>query len=264
MKFKDNFFYNYLKNAPFTLAIERSTECEILSRQEFKGPVLDIGCGDGLFAFTLCNEKIDTGIDPDSEEISRAKRYNVYHELINCAGSGMPKGDASYNTVFSNSVLEHIPDVKPVLKEVNRLLMPGGSFYATVPTSFFDKYTFGSIILDFFRLKGLAERYRNLFNRFWKHYHYYEIEKWEALFAANGFKAVEKVEYCPRKTCLLESAFLPFSILNLLLKKISGKWVILPGVRMIFIYPLYLVIKNLIKDSHHVKNGGIVFFHLTK
>lgn len=264
MKFKNNFFYNYLKNAPFTLAIERSMECEILSHQEFNGPVLDIGCGDGLFAHTLFDEKINTGIDPDNKEITRAKRYGIYHELINCSGSAVPKGAESYQTIFSNSVLEHIPEIKSVLKEVNRLLMPGGSFYATVPTNFFDKYTFGSQILTFFRCKNLAGRYQQLFNRFWKHYHYYEKEKWRALFEASGFKAVATIEYCPKKICLLESVFIPVSILNLLCKKMFDRWVILPGVRIVFIYPLYLLLKSCLKGAYPVKNGGIVFFHLTK
>ncbi|OGN90447.1 MAG: hypothetical protein A2Z70_02450 [Chloroflexi bacterium RBG_13_48_17] len=264
MKFKNNFFYNYLKNAPFTLAIERSMECEMLSRQEFKEPVLDIGCGDGLFAYTLFNQQIDIGIDPDSKEIARAKSYGIYHELINCSGSEVPKGSESYQTIFSNSVLEHIPEIKAVLKEVNRLLMPGGSFYATVPTDLFDHYTFGSLILTFFGLKGLAVQYRKVFDRFWKHYHYYNKEKWSALFEAGGFKVVKTLEYCPRKICLLEIVFLPVSILNLLCKKIFNKWAIFPGVRMVFIYPLYLLLKKCLKGAFPVQNGGIVFFHLTK
>ncbi len=264
MKFKDNFFNHYLNHAPFTLAIERSTECEILSRQEFEKPVLDIGCGDGLFAHILFDEKVDTGIDPDSKEIARAKRYAMYGELINCYGSDIPKDMGSYRTIFSNSVLEHIPDIKPVLKEINRLLKPGGTFYATVPTDLFDKYTFGSTILNFFRLKGLARCYESIFDRFWKHYHYYDKKKWQALFETGGFKVVKTVEYCPRKICLLESVFMPASILNLVCKKLFDKWVLFPRIRMVFIYPLYMLVKHLRKGAFPVEKGGIVFFHLTK
>jgi 2-polyprenyl-3-methyl-5-hydroxy-6-metoxy-1,4-benzoquinol methylase len=264
VKFNNNFLYNYLKNAPFTLAIERSMECEILSRQEFKEPVLDIGCGDGLFAHTLFNQKIDTGIDPDSKEITRAKRYGIYREIINCSGSEVPKGNESYQIIFSNSVLEHIPEIKAVLKEVHRLLMPGGNFYATVPTNYFDKYTFGSQILIFLQLKSLAAKYRQLFNRFWKHYHYHEIEKWKELFEASGFKVIENIEYCPRKICMLESVFIPVSIFNFLCKKLFDRWVVLNAVRMIIIYPVYLLVKSCMQGTFPVQNGGIVFFHLTK
>ena len=63
MKFKNNFLYNYLKEAPVALSVERSLECEILSNQEFKYPILDLGCGEGVFANMLFDEKIDVGID---------------------------------------------------------------------------------------------------------------------------------------------------------------------------------------------------------
>ena len=57
MRFKDNFLLNYLKKAPVPLAVERSLECEILSRQEFVRPILDIGCGEGIFASVLFRGK---------------------------------------------------------------------------------------------------------------------------------------------------------------------------------------------------------------
>src|SRR5947207_12297154 len=122
MKFKHNFFRNLLKEAPLPLAIERSLECQILFKEEFKHPVLDIGCGDGIFASILFDEKIDVGIDPNEMELERAKTYNIYVELIKCFGNAIPKPSRSFNTIFSNSVLEHIPDIESVLKEIHRLL----------------------------------------------------------------------------------------------------------------------------------------------
>ena len=48
--FNDNFLCNYLIDAPTPLAIERSWECILFSQEELKTPILDIGCGDGIFA----------------------------------------------------------------------------------------------------------------------------------------------------------------------------------------------------------------------
>jgi len=45
-----NYLKEYLKIAPTSLALVRAIECRLLSRIEFKHPLLDIGCGDGLFA----------------------------------------------------------------------------------------------------------------------------------------------------------------------------------------------------------------------
>ena len=71
---------------PAPLAIERSHECDILPRQLFEHPILDVGCGDGLFSYCLFDEKLDTGIDPRTEELAHAQRYLGYEELIATTG----------------------------------------------------------------------------------------------------------------------------------------------------------------------------------
>jgi len=45
----------------------------------------------------------------------------------------MPFEDASFQTVISNSVLEHIPDLDAVLLETARVLKPGGMFIFASP-----------------------------------------------------------------------------------------------------------------------------------
>src|ERR1035437_2226804 len=127
-RFRSAFLANYNACAPLALALERVLECRILSQQSFGQPILDLGCGDGLFASILFADSIDTGIDPDERELQKAGKTGAYKELIHCPGSEIPKPNASYQTVFSNSVLEHIPDLLPVLAEVHRILVPGGCF----------------------------------------------------------------------------------------------------------------------------------------
>src|SRR5277367_5210719 len=105
MRFDSDFLSRYLEIAPAALAIERSLECEILARQRFTRPILDLGCGDGIFAFILCAEEIETGVDHDPAEVARARIYDRYEELITCSADAVPKPDASYRTIVSNSVL---------------------------------------------------------------------------------------------------------------------------------------------------------------
>lgn len=264
MKFKNDFLYNYLLKAPLPLAIERSLECEILSRQKFSGPVLDIGCGDGLFAYILFKDKVDTGIEPNGRELECAKKSNIYQELVKCLGDKIPKENESYNTIYTNSTLEHIQDIGSVLEEAFRLLAENGRFYVTVPTDLFDRYTIIYRLLSFCRLRKSADRYRKFFNRFWKHYHFLNKEGWENLFSKYGFKIVESKEYDSKTVCLLNAFLAPFSLFSLLIKKTFNKWVILERVRGIYIYPFYLFVKYLIKRCEDGKRGGIIFFSLTK
>lgn len=264
MKFQQNYLFNYVKDAPLPLAIERSLECEILSKQDFIHPILDIGCGEGLFAKKLFSEKIDVGIDPNPRELKRAEKYQMYNELIECFGDNIPKESGSYNTIFSNSVLEHIKDIKPVLKEANRLLADNGKFYVTVPTDKFDQYTVVYRFLSWLGLKGMARKYQNFFNDFWNHYHYYNKENWEKLFQQCGFKIIDSREYCSKTVATLNDFLAPFSLISFINKKIFNKWTYMGWLRSVYSYPLYSIAKRCVKRYENGNSGGIIFFILVK
>ncbi len=246
------------------LAIERSLECEIFSRQEFVRPVLDIGCGDGLLAYVLFDEKIDTGVDPDGEEIKRARKLSTYEELIACGGDRIPKADGSYNTIFSNSVLEHIPDLDPVLHEAHRLLAPGGRFYVTVPTDRFDAYSAGAGLLHGLGLDGLAKRYRTLYNRFWRHYNAHDRAGWQARFHQAGFTVVEAREYDPPAVCLINDLLVPLALPSFLLKKTLGRWIASAAVRRLYLGAVYGFARSVIRHFGSGESGALIFFAITK
>lgn len=46
---------------------------------------------------------------------------------------GLPFDDASFEAVFANQVLEHVHDLVALVREVHRVLKPGGVFVAHVP-----------------------------------------------------------------------------------------------------------------------------------
>lgn len=264
MHFRKKFLPNYLKHAPVPLALERTLECKILSQKEFTRPILDIGCGEGMFAHLLFEEKVDVGIDPDARELERAKQYDAYSELICCYGNKINKENGSFNTVFSNSVLEHIPDLEPVIKETHRLLSANGNLYITVPSNFFDNY---SIVFRFLSIFSgdLAERYRKFFNKFWRHYHYYDVKGWQQLFEKNGFSLVESIEYGSKATCMTNDFLAPFSIVPFLCKKLFNKWTLLPFLRPIITLPVWFFTnEKKLEKAINIKNSGLLFFHFKK
>jgi len=264
MRFKKNFLHNYLINAPMALAIERSLECNIFSEQEFIPPILDIGCGDGLFAHILFDGTINTGVDFNAKELKRAKSFKIYDEIINCHADKIPKDDSSYNTIFSNSVLEHIPNLKSVLSEVYRLLAPGGNFYVTVPTEKFDRFTILYQLFSLLHLSTAAQNYRRFFNKFWKHYNHYKIEKWEAIFKQAGFKVITSKEYGSKVLCLINDFLVPLALVSFVVKKILNKWIIFRRLRGVYIYPFYFIISNIIKRYENGSQRGLIFFSLAK
>lgn len=264
MKFKKAFLEEYLNEAPVPLAFERAFECLILSQQIFDRPILDIGCGDGIFAKIVFDEKIDTGIDPLSHELESAKKYQMYNELIEAFGDNIPKPDGTYKTVFSNSVLEHIENLDPVLREINRVLMPGGSFYATIPTNYFEKYSGISKILNGIGLKDVALKYNTFFNKFWKHYHFYDKQGWTKKFERNGFNIANVTEYGAPKDCLFNDLWVPFTIPNFIVKKLFNRFFLLKPLRKLYSPIWTLILKKKVKIYPDLKNGGLIFFELTK
>ncbi len=107
---------------------------------------LELGCGTGFFLLNLVQAGVVakgsvTDISPGMVEVA----------LRNAAGLGLPVdgrvadaeripyGDDSFDLVVGHAVLHHIPDVALALREVLRVLRPGGRFvFAGEPTRWGD------------------------------------------------------------------------------------------------------------------------------
>ena len=262
--FNDNFLRNYLIDAPTPLAIERSWECILFSQEELKTPILDIGCGDGIFARSLFKSRVNVGIDPNKVEIDRAADTMIYDELLLDFGDKIHKKDKSFNTIFSNSVLEHIEDIHAVLLEAKRLLKTDGTLYLTVPTDNFEKFSLVACLLRGVGMRNLARAWHRFFNNFWQHHHCYNSLRWRHTFEEVGFKLVDMKFYGTKTQCVMNDIMAPFCILAFLNRKLFRRWFIFTKLRklmaQIIIYPC---IKNFAKIRVvDEQNAGLVFFKL--
>jgi ubiquinone/menaquinone biosynthesis C-methylase UbiE len=264
LSFNSDFLTRYLQLAPAALAAERTMECDMLSARVFARPVLDIGCGDGIFAHVLFAEKVDTGIDPDPAEIEIARTLDAYRELVVCSGSSIPKPDGSYRTVFSNSVLEHIPDLEPVLREVHRLMAPGGSFFVTIPTDRWERTVLPSRILEGLGLTTMAQRYGRFYNSFWKHYRALPVRDWKTLFESVGFNVEEVKTYSSANMTTMLDILTPFAGPAMVSKKLLRRWIPLRSLRAVTVPVIQPAIKALMARFAREQTGGLVFFALTK
>ena len=104
----------------------------VMGFDEFKGQrLLEVGCGMGtdLLQFArggaLC-----TGLDltPRSVEISSLHfgLYDMRADFVLGDGERLPFADESFDVVYSNGVLHHTPDTMQAVREVRRVLRPGG------------------------------------------------------------------------------------------------------------------------------------------
>lgn len=231
MQFRNDFLKNYLLIAPAALAYERAIECTLHADKQWPAPVLDIGCGDGIFAQILFAGKVDTGIDPDASEVERARPLGKYDELLVCFGDNIPKPDGSYNTVFSNSVLEHIPDLPPVLHEVYRLMSKDARFYVTIPTDRLERATFIARSLRTIGMNELAGRYGRFYNRFWRHFNVHDLAGWRATFEAAGFEIEIERPYVPTNQSTLYDLMTPLGLPAFIARRQFKRWLLLPWLR---------------------------------
>jgi SAM-dependent methyltransferase len=98
--------------------------------------VLDYGCGAGAIVKALIEQGIDTrGCDVFYEggDYSSSVPAEIANRIHRMEGDRIPFGDATFDLVLSNQVLEHVPDLDVVLGEIARILKPGGICLSLFP-----------------------------------------------------------------------------------------------------------------------------------
>ena len=134
----------------------------------------------------------------------------------------------------------------------------------SIPTDKFDKYSLVSKVIYGMGLKSLGKKYNDFFNKFWKHYHYYDREGWIKTFERNGLKMVNVVEYGKSKDCLFNDIMVPFTLPNYVVKKLFNRWFLFVFLRRIYSGIWASILKPRVKLYPDLKDGGLIFFALTK
>ena len=132
---------------------------EVIGSLELAPPVLDIGCGNGLFAAYCYKKRIDIGLDYDENALKEAAQRGVYDKLELQDARSLNFDDNTFQTVVSVCAIEHISQLGRVLSGVNRILKKDGEFIFTVPSEDFANFLFGPTLLRSLGLKSLAKEY---------------------------------------------------------------------------------------------------------
>jgi SAM-dependent methyltransferase len=104
--------------------------------------LLDIGSNWGRWTIAAARAGYRaTGVDPKEKAIKAARRVaeqlGVEADYVVGDGRGLPFPDASFDVVFSYSVLQHLPkdDVRLAVSEIGRVLRPGGIAWIEMPNA---------------------------------------------------------------------------------------------------------------------------------
>lgn len=171
-------------------ALWRAVEARAVTQASFHAPMLDLGCGHGRFALAVFGpqQSVTAGCDLLHFQLLVARGGGAYRTLACADGHHLPYPTAAFATVFSNSVLEHIPDPAPVLVEIARTLRPQGRLVITAPSDHFHDYLETPP-------HGDPYGYRAAIDQTLHHYHYHSPAQWAQLFHAAGLQPVSAAYY---------------------------------------------------------------------
>lgn len=111
---------------------------------EFVDAVLDVGCGGGEYRF-LFPGCVYTGIDINDYRFAEKTRER--HNFLIGDAVYLPIKSNSQDMVYSSYAFEYFPDAKRALKEIYRVLKPGGVAVLCLPTKWVVVYDFLSDML---------------------------------------------------------------------------------------------------------------------
>jgi SAM-dependent methyltransferase len=97
--------------------------------------ILDLGCGTGIVARVL-RERLGgaarlTGLDVNPGMIAKARSLAPDIEWVEASAAALPFPEHSFEVVLAQQVLQFVPDRLAALREVRRVLTPGGRLIAS-------------------------------------------------------------------------------------------------------------------------------------
>jgi ubiquinone/menaquinone biosynthesis C-methylase UbiE len=106
------------------------------SLNEIRGAVLEVGCGAGRCIRTVAHHRPDLAchgcdISQKAIEVARAHNDGICYDLADA--HRLPYADAQFDAVMVLDLIEHVPDVGGVLRELHRVCKPGAILHLHVP-----------------------------------------------------------------------------------------------------------------------------------
>jgi len=180
---------NYIESC-----VDRIFGREALGQQE----VLEIGCGGGLISEELAQRgTIVVGIDPAENALQAARVHTQRSGLGQLVyfqqgyAEALPYADGSFSVIVCMDVLEHVSDQTAAIREVARVLAPGGIFiFDTINRTLLARMVLLWIGERFFQKNGLVPGLHS-YSKFIK------PAELQALLGKNGLKVHEMTGFMP-------------------------------------------------------------------
>lgn len=220
----------------------------------FQDPVLDFGCGDGFFArFLFAPGRIAYGVDNDPAIVADARQ--VYQTVLLSDHARIDLPSDSIQTIFSNSVFEHLREPGPMMHELVRILQPGGKMFLTITVQPWEDALWG--------VRLFGPRYQRWWRKIQRHHSLWSAQAWEKLFQQAGMQVVQKMGYLSGKAVRLVEIYHYLCVPALIIRKMGGRWEY-PLNRMLNAMFAHLTCPTMLENALPAINAPCYFFELEK
>jgi 2-polyprenyl-3-methyl-5-hydroxy-6-metoxy-1,4-benzoquinol methylase len=166
-------YFDDFKN--FGHVYERIRIITKLVREEPKGTLLDVGCGDGSVSARFVGEGWSvSGVELGPKNVEKARKKGIDAVAMNVE-EGLPYKRNIFDLVIAGEIIEHLTTPDSFLKECYRVLKPNGILILTTPNICFlwsrVRVLFGKLPYDVFPI----------------HLQHFTLSSLKKLLSENGF-----------------------------------------------------------------------------
>ena len=236
-------FRKYFPHTPTALCIKECARLSAIRRYACPGPILDVGCGDGLFARVAFENAEVWGIDIDAAEGRWAAASQAYAQIVlgDVTRASLPH--SFFNTCVANCSLEHVPRIDLALRNIWNALRPGGIAYLFVPNAEWASHLTSARLSKRLGAPALGKGIQTAIDRQFRHHHLYDADGWRRVVAASELQVVAVEPVLSTATTVAFEAFLLPSLAGFVNKKLTTRWTNFPSARRLFAKPVYHAVK---------------------
>jgi SAM-dependent methyltransferase len=242
-------FQRYFPYTPAALCVKECARLTALRRHDCPGPILDVGCGDGLFAQIAFEDAEVWGIDIDAREGRWAAASQAYSQVVvaDVTRAKLPEG--FFQTCVANCSLEHVPRIDLAMQNIYRSLKPGGRVLMFVPNKEWAQHLLSYRLLAALGATGLAQALQQGIDTFFRHEHLYDEQGWSKVLTDAGFEIDAMEPVLSSATTVAFEALLVPSLAGKLNKTLTTRWTNFPAARRALSLPVYALTKSLLERN---------------